>query len=577
MLRQLQVQDYALITSLELEFEPGLTVLTGETGAGKSIILDAIAMLTGSRAYTEAIRTGAETAWLAATFDITGLDDLLRLLPTMGFEAENQELTIAREIHRSGRNKCWVNGRLATVAALREIGAFLVEIHGQAEHQAVFEPHRYLEMLDALGGPSVAAVRREVEVAYAKVQDLEAELGRLTLSEQERLRQIDLLQFQFDEIATAGLTPGEETGLRQEREILRHSERLREAVTLAYQILYGQDVPGHGVLDRLGEVVSLLEPLVTYDERLTTSLQMLEAANANAGEAMWDLRQYAEGLGGDPERLGQVEERLSLIHRLERKYGETTEAILAYHAKIEKELAELLDSEVRVEAMEKDLVQARAKLADLAGKLSNMRKQVAKELERKLMAELPDLNLPHARFEIRIRQIASEGGIPYPDRSSSSTVQVNSRGVDYVEFYFSANPGEEVKPLARVVSGGEASRLMLALKSVIAATDGVPTLIFDEVDAGIGGKTARAIGAKLAALANERQVLCVTHLAQVAGAADHHLAIAKDVTEQSTAVRVEVLEQDARVGELARMLAGDGASEVSRQHARQLLAERISS
>ena len=228
-------------------------MLTGETGAGKSIILDAIAMLTGSRAYTEAIRTGAETAWLAATFDITGLDDLLRLLPTMGFEAENQELTIAREIHRSGRNKCWVNGRLATVAALREIGTFLVEIHGQAEHQAVFEPHRYLEMLDALGGPSVAAVRREVEVAYAKVQDLEAELGRLTLSEQERLRQIDLLQFQFDEIATAGLTPGEETGLRQEREILRHSERLREAVTLAYQILYGQDVPGHGVLDRLGK------------------------------------------------------------------------------------------------------------------------------------------------------------------------------------------------------------------------------------------------------------------------------------------------------------------------------------
>lgn len=577
MLRQLQIQNYALIKSLDLEFEEGLTVLTGETGAGKSIILDAIAMLTGSRAYTEAIRTGAKAAWLAATFDIAGVGGLPRLLGEMGFEAGNSELILAREIHRSGRNKCWVNGRLATVTALKEIGSFLVEIHGQEEHQAVMDRHQHLKILDAMGGPSLEIVRESLASAYAKRRSLLQERQRLVLSEQDRLRQIDLLEYQQNEIAAANLVLGEETELKRERELLRHGEKLKEAVVMGYQTLHGQGMGAKGVLDGLGEVVNQVEQVAKYDERLTDVLRMLEEASANAQEAAWELRGYGERLDADPQRLGQVEERLALIHRLERKYGESTAAILAYGEKAEAELEELRSSEVRVTELEEELRKVRDELCDLAGQLSAMRQTTAAALERKVLEELPDLNLGNARFRVQLSQVASEEGIPYPNRDSQTLVQVSKDGVDSVEFMFSANPGEDLKPLARVASGGEASRLMLALKSVLAEVDGVPTLVFDEVDTGIGGTTARAVGAKLAALAKQRQVLCVTHLAQVAGVADHHLAIAKEVGAGSTRVVVQVLEKEARIKEVARMLAGDGASEVSRQHARQLLEERSTS
>jgi DNA repair protein RecN (Recombination protein N) len=577
LLRQLQIQNYALIKSLDLEFREGLTVLTGETGAGKSIILDAIAMLTGSRAYTEAIRTGAEAAWLAATFDTTGISGLAEFLTEMGFEAGNNELVLAREIHRSGRNKCWVNGRLATVSALKEIGSLFVEIHGQQEHQAVLDPHQHLDMLDAMGGDALQVLRGKVAAAYAKRRSLQQERQRLILSEQDRLRQIDLLEFQQEEIAAANLVVGEEVELKREREFLRHGEKLREAVASGYHILYGQGMGANGVLDGLGEVVSLVEQVAKYDERLTSILRMLEEASANAQEAAWELRGYGEELDADPQRLSQVEDRLALIHRLERKYGEGTAAIVAYGEKIEAELEELRGSELRVTQLEEDLEKVKAELCDLAGQLSAMRQTIAVELERKVLQELPDLNLGNARFRIELSQTTSEEGIPYPNTDSRSLVQVSKDGVDNVEFMFSANPGEDLKPLAKVASGGEASRLMLALKSVLAAADGVPTLIFDEVDTGIGGRTARAVGAKLAALAKQRQVLCVTHLAQVAGVADHHLAISKEVGGGSTRVTVQVLDKDARVEEVARMLAGDGGSEVSRQHARQLLAERSTS
>ncbi|NMB45917.1 MAG: DNA repair protein RecN [Firmicutes bacterium] len=577
MLRQLQIQNYALIESLDLDFEGGLTVLTGETGAGKSIILDAIAMLTGSRAYTEAIRTGAETSWLAATFDATGIDGLKEMLVRMGFAGEGRELVVAREIHRSGRNKCWVNGRLATVAALREIGSFLVEIHGQEEHQAVLDSHQHLDMLDAMGGSPLMMLRQQVEKVYTRSRALAQERQRLVLSEQDRLRQIDLLQFQRDEINEANLIAGEEVELKKERELLRHGEKLREAVVSGYHILHGQAMEASGVLSGLGEVVNLVEQVQEYDERLTSILELLEAASANAEEAAWELRGYAEGLEADPQRLSRIEERLALIHRLERKYGQGTESIIAYGEEVEAELEILRGSELRVTELEAELEKAVAEFSDLAGQLSAKRQATAKELEQKVLKELPDLNLANARFEVQLSQLASEAGVPYPSWGSKTTVQAGPRGVDHAEFMFSANPGEDLKPLAKVASGGEASRLMLALKSVIAAVDGVPTLIFDEVDTGIGGRTARAVGDKLAALAGQRQVLCVTHLAQVAGMADHHLAISKEVEAGSTRVVVRSLEKEGRIEEVARMLAGDGASAVSRQHARQLLAQRASS
>jgi DNA repair protein RecN (Recombination protein N) len=576
LLRQLQIQNYALIESLDLEFSGGLTVLTGETGAGKSIILDAIAMLTGSRAYTEAIKTGADAAWLAATFDVTDLSSLHELLTEMGFDG-GDELVIAREIHRSGRNKCWVNGRLATVTALKEIGSFLVEIHGQEEHQAVLDPEEHLDMLDAIGGPSQLALRRQVEEAYRRMRLLAKERQRLILGEQDRLRQIDLLQFQQHEIVGASLTAGEEVELEKEREFLRHGEKLSDAVGFSYQILQGPGMEVTGVLDQLGEVINRIEQVRRYDERLEGILGMLEAASANAQQAAWELRGYAEGLEADPQRLERVEERLSLIHRLARKYGEGTHGILAYGKQVDEELAKLQSSGLRVTELEEELEIATAHLWDLATRLSTMRKTTAKKLESSVLKELPDLNLANARFQVQLSQVCGEAGLPQPGNDGETLMPINSRGIDQAEFLFSANPGEDLKPLAKVASGGEASRLMLALKTVLAAVDGVPTLIFDEVDTGIGGKTARAVGAKLAALAKERQVVCVTHLAQVAGVANHHHAIHKEVRGGSTRVVVQALEEEARVEEVARMLAGDGASEVSRQHARQLLAQEATS
>ncbi|MGI6567884.1 MAG: DNA repair protein RecN [Firmicutes bacterium] len=577
MLRLLQIKNYALIESLELEFCRGLTVLTGETGAGKSIILDAIAMLTGSRAYTEAIRTGADSAWLAGVFDITGGDALQALLSEMGFDHDGRELVVAREIHRSGRNKCWINGRLATVASLKEIGSFLVEIQGQDEHQAVLDPQQHLEMLDAAGGEELNSLRRQMEAAYAKARTLAQERERLVLDEQARLRQVDLLQFQRDEIAAANLTAGEEVELAREREILRHGEKLREAVVSAYNLLYGGGTEAGSVLEGLGTSLSLIQHGQRYDERLGAILQMLEAANANIQQAAWELRDYADGLEADPQRLNQVEERLALIQRLERKYGEGTEAILAYGEKVSAELDELLNSEIRAAEIEKEMEKAILELSDLAGRLSAVRKAAADKLQDQVLRELPDLNLANARFQIQVSQTPSPEGIPYPHRDGEVRVQVTSRGADQVEFLFSANPGQDLRPLAKVASGGEASRLMLALKSVLAASDDVPTLVFDEVDTGIGGSTALAVGAKLAGLARHRQVLCVTHLAQVAGAADHHLAIYKEVSGGSTRVVVKPLDAEDRIEEIARMLAGDGDSEVSRQHARQLLAQRATS
>ncbi|NLA59027.1 MAG: DNA repair protein RecN [Firmicutes bacterium] len=504
MLRLLQIKNYALIESLELEFGQGLTVLTGETGAGKSIILDAIAMLTGSRAYTEAIRTGADSAWLAGVFDITQIDALKDLLADMGFDHDGSELVIAREIHSSGRNKCWINGRLATVAALKEIGDFLVEIQGQEEHQTVLDPQQHLEMLDAAGGEKLAALRRRVEAAYARVRALVQERERLVLDEQARLRQVDLLQFQRDEIAAAKLTLGEEEELAREREILRHGEKLREAVASAYALLQGDGAGAGSVLDGLGTAMGFIQQGQRYDERLTGILQMLESANANIQQAAWELRDYVEGLEADPERLNQVEERLALIRRLERKYGEGTAAILAYGEKVAAELEELLRSEIRAGEVEKELKEAILELSDLAGRLSKARQAAAERLEDQVLKELPDLNLANARFQIKVSQAPSEDGIPYPHRDGKIRVQVTSRGVDQVEFLFSANPGQDLKPLAKVASGGEASRLMLALKSVLAESEGVPTLVFDEVDTGIGGSTALAVGAKLAALAQHR-------------------------------------------------------------------------
>lgn len=575
LLRELQMRNYALIDSLDLEIEPGFTVLTGETGAGKSIILDAVAMVTGSRAYTEAIRTGADVAIVEARFDITGLSRLQEKLAELGLDEGEGELIITREIHRSGRNKCRVNGHLATVSTLAAIGRHLVEIHGQHEHRAVLDSDQHINMLDAFGGPPLLKARVEVEEAYNQVVALRAEMDRLRTGEQERLRRMDLLDFQIQEIASARLQNGEEEELEEERQVLRHAEKLREVTLGAYRLLYGEEAGDGGVLDRLGEAISQLEQGQRYDRQLTPIVAMLETASSHIQEAVRDVRSYAESLTFDPERLNQVEERLALINRLERKYGKTIAEILDYQKELQKELDELQNSEARAEELEKELERAQLVLADRAAALSKLRQECARRLEGEVEAGLAELDMKHARFQVKIARQEEKKGIPYPGRNGSQRVRCTSRGVDEVEFLFSANPGEELKPLVKVASGGEASRIMLTLKSILADIDGVPTLIFDEVDVGIGGKTARAVGAKLSALARERQVLCVTHLAQVAGAADHHLAVTKLVSENSARVEVTNLDESGRIRELARMLAGDGASEVSRQHARELLADRI--
>lgn len=554
MLLELHIRDFALIDRLHIDFVPGFNVLTGETGAGKSIVIDALQTALGGRARADLVRSGQQSATVEAVFHLPPDSPALALLESMGVldPAEPGTLVLRREVLVTGRSRGWINGHPVTVSQLAAVGAELVDIHGQHENQSLMVPLKQLELLDAYGGPALVQLARDFAGQWQRLQAARQELAEILASERERARRIDLLQFQVDEIDQARLVPGEEEELERLRRRLGQLERLRAETARVYRLLHegAEDVPA--AADTLADSAQALQAFADVEPDLAEAARLLETALVHVQEAAALVRGSAEGLDVDPARLEEVEERLALIGSLKRKYGATTAEVLAFGDQLRAELDALLKSEERGSLLQRELQSLEEEAGRLAGRLSAARADAARRLEEAVQAELAGLHMGPGRFLVHLEQALDPEGLPVDGRRLAAT----AHGVDRVGFYLAANPGEEPRPLGRVASGGELSRVALAVKRVLASVDAVPVLVFDEIDAGIGGQTAQAVAQRLRAVAEERQVICVTHLAQIATVANHHLHIHKAVAGDRTTVHVEPLAGHRRVEEIARMLAG---------------------
>jgi DNA repair protein RecN (Recombination protein N) len=555
MLRELRIRNFAVIETMTVGFQPGLNVLTGETGAGKSILVDALLLIRGARAQTDVIRAETDTARVEAVFDVTGRRGVATTLDGAGLGLDGDELVIRRELSRSGRHRAFVNDSPVTVALLERLGDELVEVHGQHEHQRLLEPAHQLDLLDRYAGAEPARV--EVATLFETFRSARDEVQRLRSAERDRAQREDLLRFQLSELNAAHIRPGEEEALRDERRRLQHAERLAKGLAETTALLADDPEAAAGRVTRMSR---LLRDLARIDAAFAAPADLLDAASAQLEEALLAVRALRQRVEAEPGRLESIDDRLDALGRLKRKYGETEAALLTFRDSAAGELERLQRHEEVVAQEERRLSEARARLGARAATLSEVRTAAASRLSGLVQRELRRLGMERARFEIGVE--------PDPDG------EVMARGLDRVEFRFSANPGEELKPLARIASGGELSRTMLALQAVVAAAERIPTLIFDEVDAGIGGGVAAVVADKLAAAAAGRQVLCVTHLPKIAARAGHHLAVVKAVRAGRSRATIQALTGGDRIEEIARMLAGQAPSETARRHARELLATR---
>ncbi len=541
MIRYLAIRNLAVIESASVEFEPSFNILTGETGAGKSILVEAVGLLLGGRATQDLIRTGEDLATVEAIFD----------------DEHGHEIVVRREITSQGRSRAFINGALATAAALRDLANRLVELHGQHEHQQLLDPAQHLAVLDEWAG--LGRAREEVSSAFARVRDIRQQIDRLRMDDRERAARLDLVEFQLNELTRAALTPGEDETLANDRQMLRSADRIERLCREGYEELYESE---HAVLAGLDHVWKRVGELATLDPRFAPYMDARGDIKAELEDLAVTLRDFAAGIDASPARLQEVEDRLALLERLKRKHGPTLDDALRRRDALAAEHAALVGGSASLADLEHTLAQASSGYLGLARSLSARRHEAAGELGHALEGELAVLAMERARFEVRVT--AAEGDSEWTDQ-----------GLDTVEFALSANVGEEPRPLARIVSGGELSRVMLALKTLAAERHanqpGTRTLIFDEVDAGIGGRVATVVGQKLASLGDRFQVLCITHLPQIAAAGRTHFLIDKQVRGRRTVTTVSRLDREARVDELARMMGGAGAGPQARAGALELL------
>ena len=565
MLRELSIRNLAVVEEAVVPFASGLNVLTGETGAGKSIVVDALLLITGARAQLDWIRTGADSALVEAVFDIDPAGPVAALLDEAGHHPGDGQLVIKRELARSGRHRAFVNDGAATVGLLERLGELLVELHGQHEHQRLMEPARQLLLLDRF---AEADDRRErVAALVRKWEEARAALDRLRSEMREGARQEDLYRFQVAEIDDLRLRDGEEDELRGERSRLQHAERIVAGLQETVGLLYEEP---QSATTRLSRAATLLRDLSRYEPDAAASIEALEGAQAYLEDVVGRARALRDRAVFDPERLEQIDARLDAIVKLKRKYGDSVAAILAHRQEVATALDRITRHDAIAEEMERTVTDAAAAAGTEAAALSAARARAAERLERLVQKEIRGLGMEHGRFRVALRREPAAAG---QLASGPEGWRVGPRGAESVELLLSANPGEDLRPLAKVVSGGELSRVMLAAKTVLAAADDVPVLVFDEVDAGIGGRVADVVGQKLAASAAGRQVLCVTHLAPIAAYAGQHLLVEKRVARGATRTTVTRLPVAARVDELARMLGGERVTEASRRHARELLRD----
>ncbi|MCR4425477.1 MAG: DNA repair protein RecN [Firmicutes bacterium] len=569
MLAELRVRDYALIDELAVEFGAGLNVITGETGAGKSLVIDCVGLAIGGRASAEMIRSGRETAVVEAVFEIPGLESVAETLVGCGIDPEpDGTLLVTREISRTGRNRCRVNGSAVTLSTLSAIGEQLVDIYGQHEHQSLARPGRHISLLDSFGGEDLSCLLAGFRELHSRWRAISSELSDLRSRAREREHRIDLLTFQASEIESARLSPDEDVQLQAEKTVLTNAERLYDAVNRAYALIY-ESAEGHSraAQDSVGDAVTLLQSAAKMDPALSPLRDTLQAAYLQLAEAARALRAYRDSVDFSPARLEQVEERLALIARLKRKYGGTLSEVIEHGRAARAELERTAGVDRRASELEREIAAVEAAMGEAASALSSARARVARVLEERVCEQLTGLSMPNATFSVHLARRRGPGEILVEGEPCAPRAD----GVDEVEFLFSANRGEALGPLAKIASGGELSRVMLAIKSVLAVVDDMPTMVFDEIDQGVGGEASVAVAGRLKEIGRVRQVLVVTHLPQIAAVADHHLTVAKAESGGRTAVMARALSAEDRVAEVARMLGGDNPTPVTVAHAREML------
>ena len=554
MLTELRISHFALIDHLELEFSPGFQVLTGETGAGKSLLVDALILLLGGRASGEHIRSGAREATLEAAFSLSGHPPILEKLKEWDLLPDGtQDLLLRRILSREGRSRMYVNGTLVPLHQMAELGGWLVDIHGQHEQQSLLSSKVQMHVLDAFGG--LLTLRDEYVAHYHRWRELVRAVDDATQQSKDRHEREEFLRFQSEELGKSQLVPGEDDALMREHRKLQNSGRLLEIVNQAYDLLYRNQ---GSILAQLTEVRKLVDELGAIDENVRNWNEAIENGTAQVEELVWATRNYKDGFDHDPARLAQIDERLALLQRLKKKYRESLEGLLARHTRMQSELEELANLEERMQNLQQEVLQARQDTWAVGQKLSESRHAVAEKLEKRVATELAQLKMEKSRFHVTVT-------------TASQEEHAGPNGLDQIEFTFCANPGESLQSLSRVASGGELSRLMLAMKTVLASVDQVPVLIFDEVDTGVGGNVAATMGQRLKALGQTHQVMCITHLPQIAAQAHQHYLVRKESVQKRTVAMVTRLHAEEREEEIARMLGGATITQTVRKAAGEML------
>lgn len=559
MLAELSIKNFAIIDTLTLSFDKGLTVLTGETGAGKSIIIDAIQLLVGGRGSAEFVRYGESRAEIEGLFLIGDIKEhpVIEKAAEFGIEIQDDGMIILRrEISTNGKSVCRINGKLVTIAILREIGGALIDIHGQHEHQELLNADQHLALLDSFGGDKLVRSLEEYQEIFHKYEKAKRNLQSLTQNEQQMAHRLDLLTFQFEEIQNAQLELHEDRKLAEQKVKFANFEKVFNALHMTYNSLYGEQK----ALDWLGLSMNHIEDAAVFDPTLKSDSDSISNCYYLLEEISYKIRNQLENLEYDPEELNRIESRLNEINQLKRKYGQSVEEILEYAAKIEEEIETITNRDSHIQKLEAEVSSLESDLLIEAENLSTIRQDLANKLTNSIHQELKDLYMDKTKFEIVFKQ-----------ENTSSVKKFKNVGIDEIEFYISTNPGEPLKPLTKVASGGELSRIMLALKSIFSKHQGVTSIIFDEVDTGVSGRVAQSIAEKISKVAIDSQVLCISHLPQVAALADHHLFISKETINERTKTHVSVLNDDEKIKEISRMIAGVEITELTKQHAKELL------
>lgn len=557
MLQELTIKDFAIIQDLNLSFNRGMTVLTGETGAGKSIIIDAVGLLAGGRGSSEFIRHGATKCVLEALFSLEGNSTTYKLLKDYDIDSEEDSVIIQRDIHRSGKNVCRINGRLVTIATLRLIGESIIDIHGQNEHQELMNPERHLNMLDHFGDQKLIQLKKNYQETYADYKKVKKAYDKWQNGEQALAQRLDMLQYQTNEIEIAELLDGEEEELLEEKNLLANYQKIMSALSISYDTLQGDEVNG---IDLIGNAMTEMSSLEEIDEKYKVLSEAISSSYFQLQEAASDILREMDQTAYDEDRLNEIEKRLESIKQLKRKYGDSIAEIKAYYEKIAAELNQIMNRENHLTNMTKELSHLSKELIKRGSELSEKRRVVAKKIEQTIHEQLKELYMEKVVFEVQFFK-------PIQDFASENA---HESGFDEVEFYIATNMGEPLKPLARVASGGELSRMMLAMKTIFSKSQGITSIIFDEVDTGVSGRVAQAIANKIYMVAVHSQVLCITHLPQVAAMADNHLYISKSVENDRTKTHVNSLVSLEKIEEIARMLAGTEITKLTLEHAKEL-------